>query len=145
MFKEMTPGKKKLIYIAIAVIILAVIIFFIWRSRKKKKNEIAAAEKISGAQPTVELKTPTAPKMQIVPDEDNYRGKQQTEAPMSVAQVIPEKKHEVAREAAAPTGAPGTLGVPGNGAKKQASAPAPTKSSLPPEFMMDANNPSANV
>ena len=144
MFKEMTPGKKKLIYIAIAVVIVLVIVFFIWRSRKKKKNEKEAAEKISGTQPT-ELKTPTAPKMQIVPDEDNYRGKQQTEAPMSVAQVIPEKKTEVAREAAAPTGAPGTLGVPGNGAKKQASAPAPTKSSLPPEFMMDANNPSANV
>jgi hypothetical protein len=139
MFKEMTP-KKKYIIIGVIVLVVIVIVVLIVRSRKKKKAELLSGNNSNygggnggGNQPT-QRPTPQQPRMQIVPDEDKAPATKE-ESPLSVNDII---KDETKKE---PT--PGTLGS--NSAQNQAKKPIKPigGSSLPSEFMTNANDPNA--
>lgn len=133
MFKEMTTKKK--IIIAVIVVAVLVTIFLIIRYKRKKKKEKESAYQVT---PPAQQTAPQKPKMQIVPEEDKPRETKTPEPAMSVEQVIPEKQ-----PVATTKGAPGTLGVPGNGAANTAGKKPQAASSLPPEFMTNANDPNA--
>ena len=140
MFKEMTPGKKKLLIIGAIVLVVAIIIFFVIRAKKKKKAALAAAE--NNYQQTPEPRPTAAPKMRVVPKEDQPR-ETAPEPALSVQEVVAPVERRPEPQPTKPNGAPGTLGVPGNGAGKKTATPPPAKSSLPPEFMTNANDPNA--
>ena len=142
MFKEMTP-KKKFIIIGIIVLVVVVIIVLVVRSRKKKKQaaELTANNNSNYGgnvgSPVEPRPQPQYPKMQIVPDEDKVV-ESKPEPVLSVKESVPEK---------APTtsNAPGTLGVPSIKKEHKAQPARPVGTSLPPEFMQDANNPNAQA
>jgi hypothetical protein len=143
MFKEMTP-KKKFIIIGIIVLVVVVIIVLVVRSRKKKKQaaELAANNNSNyggnGGSPVEPRPQPQPqPKMQIVPDEDRVV-ESKPEPALSVKEAVPEKVPTT-------SSAPGTLGVPSIKKEHKAQPARPVGTSLPPEFMQDANNPNAQA
>ncbi len=135
--------KKKMIIIAIIVIIVVAAIILFVRNRNKKKKQTELAFKPVAQTPIQNVTQTVSPKMTVVPKEDRVT-ETAPEAPLSVEQVIPETKQKA--ENKQPTGAPGTLGVPvvNNGTKPAEKAQAKS-SALPSEFMIDANNPNAQV
>jgi FtsZ-interacting cell division protein ZipA len=151
MFKEMTTKKKIMIAIIVIVIVAAIII--IWRRNKKKKEATLLASNSSNNsnsnyQPPTETERPAERPNRVIPKEDLPH--ETTEAPLSVVKdVVPENRPEPQpknNQNRPATGAPGTLGVPGNGApgaNAGAKKPATPGSSLPPEFMTNANDPNA--
>jgi len=152
MFKEMTTKKK--IMIAIIVIVIIAVIIIIWRRSKKKKEAAMLASNSNSNYPNSNYQPPTErtetqqPKSRVIPKEDLPH--ETTEAPLSVVKdVVPENRPEPQpknNQNRPATGAPGTLGVPGNGApgaNAGAKKPATPGSSLPPEFMTNANDPNA--
>jgi hypothetical protein len=120
------------------VVAILVTIFLVVRYKKKKKKEKEAEVSY---QQTAELTPPaTTPKMRVVPKEDQPR-ETAPEPKLSVEEVVPERKPEPK-----PAGVPGTLGVPGNGAGAGTQGgKKPFKSSLPPEMMINANDPNAGL
>lgn len=148
------PTKKKVIIAIVIIVVIALIVFFVMRRKKKKKEEEALASSSNYQQAPVKSAPQTQPKMRVVPKEDQPR-ETAPEPKLSVEEIVPEKRPVNNGGGGNPVpnpGVPGTLGVPGNGAgagqgagtgKKPAANPAGGKSSLPPEFMINANDPNA--
>ena len=135
MFKEMTTKKKIIIgVIVLAVIIICVILFI--KSRNKKKQAAAANKAEESIQRTVSSPAPVEKKRsQIVPEEDMQAVKTTPETKLSVEEVIPAKE---------PVAATAPPQVNNGNMKEGKPAVMQTKASaLPPEFMINANNPSA--
>lgn len=129
MFKEMTTKKKIIIgVIVLAVIIICVILFI--KSRNKKKQAEESIQRTVSSPAPVEKK-----RSQIVPEEDMQAVKTTPETKLSVEEVIPAKE---------PVAATAPTQVNNGNMKEGKTAVMQTKASaLPPEFMINANNPSA--
>ncbi len=133
MFKEMTTRTKIIIGVIVLVVIIAIIMFIVNRKKKKQAAINKAEESIQTVSAPVVEKV--IKRSQIVPEEDMQAVKTTSETKLSVEEVIPAKE---------PVAAAATPQVNNGNMKEGKTAVMQTKSSaLPPEFMINANNPSA--